>query len=66
MLREIFHQDTRTTLKLPNLRRQKYARNSPCPCGSGKKYKQRCLSKVVDSKNVSLSEPSRETSLPGA
>jgi len=66
MLPEIFHQDTRTTLKLPNLRRQKYARNSPCPCGSGKKYKQLCLSKVVDSKNVSLSEPSRETSLPGA
>ena len=45
MLREMFHQDTRSILNEPNLRRQKFDRNSPCPCGSGKKYKQCCLLK---------------------
>jgi len=47
MLREMFHQDTVSLLKLKPLRRVKYGRNDPCPCGSGKKYKHCCLLKVV-------------------
>jgi Mlc titration factor MtfA (ptsG expression regulator) len=44
MLRQMFHQDTRTLLShaLPAPRRR-LGRNSPCPCGSGKKYKHCCL-----------------------
>ena len=30
-----------------NNKRNKIGRNEPCPCGSGKKYKQCCLNKVV-------------------
>ncbi len=30
---------------IPFKREEKAGRNDPCPCGSGKKYKQRCLSK---------------------
>src|SRR5688500_2766196 len=41
----------------------KIGRNIPCPCGSGKKYKQRCLSRVSESKagmsGHSISEPDR-------
>jgi Mlc titration factor MtfA (ptsG expression regulator) len=50
MLREMFHQDTRSLLSLPNLarKRQRYGRNDPCPCGSGKKYKHCCLLKAVE------------------
>jgi Mlc titration factor MtfA (ptsG expression regulator) len=43
MLRDMFHQDTSGLLKLAPKRRQKYSRNAPCPCGSGKKYKMCCL-----------------------
>jgi Mlc titration factor MtfA (ptsG expression regulator) len=45
MLREMFHQDTRSLLHLASSR-QRYGRNAPCPCGSGKKYKQCCLVKA--------------------
>jgi tetratricopeptide (TPR) repeat protein len=31
----------------PVLRERKIGRNAPCPCGSGKKYKQCCLAKAV-------------------
>ena len=27
----------------PKITHQKIARNEPCPCGSGKKYKRRCI-----------------------
>lgn len=43
MLRDMFHQDTSDLLKLVHNRREKYGRNAPCPCGSGKKYKMCCL-----------------------
>jgi Mlc titration factor MtfA (ptsG expression regulator) len=43
MLREMFHQDTASLFRLAPPRRLKYGRNSPCPCGSGKKYKNCCL-----------------------
>ncbi len=46
MLHEMFHQDTASLLKLTLSRRPKYGRNSPCPCGSGKKYKHCCLLKA--------------------
>jgi Mlc titration factor MtfA (ptsG expression regulator) len=43
MLRDMFHQDTGSLLPLVPRRRQGVARNAPCPCGSGKKYKHCCL-----------------------
>ena len=45
LLRELFHQDTRFLLSLTPRQRMRYGRNSPCPCGSGKKYKHCCLLK---------------------
>jgi Mlc titration factor MtfA (ptsG expression regulator) len=47
MLREIFHQDTGSMLTLVSSRRLRYGRNAPCPCGSGKKYKDCCLLKAI-------------------
>ena len=47
MLREMFHQNARSPLKLAQSVRQRYARNAPCPCGSGKKYKNCCLLQAV-------------------
>jgi MtfA peptidase len=44
MLREMFHQDTRSLLGMPSSGRHRYGRNAPCPCGSGKTYKDCCLS----------------------
>lgn len=44
MLREMFHQDSKTILARAVLPlRRKIGRNSPCPCGSGRKYKKCCL-----------------------
>jgi Mlc titration factor MtfA (ptsG expression regulator) len=44
MLQMMFRQDTRKFLDRAVLRRpQRLSRNSPCPCGSGKKYKACCL-----------------------
>jgi Mlc titration factor MtfA (ptsG expression regulator) len=54
MLREMFHQDTRSLLRLTSSRRRKYRRNAPCPCGSGKKYKRCCLRKSVEMKTTSV------------
>jgi MtfA peptidase len=47
MLREMFHQDTKSLMNLTSSRHPKYGRNSPCPCGSGKKYKHCCLLKAA-------------------
>jgi Mlc titration factor MtfA (ptsG expression regulator) len=47
IMREMFHQDTRSLLKRASLGRQRYGRNDPCPCGSGKKYKDCCLVKTA-------------------
>ncbi len=54
MLRDMFHQDTRSLLSLVPKRRQRYGRNAPCPCGSGKKYKTCCLLKVGAAEPTSL------------
>lgn len=50
MLRAMFHQDTRSLLRLPPPSRRRYGRNQPCPCGSGKKYKHCCLLKAAEMK----------------
>ncbi len=34
-----------TVKKKPAVKKQKIGRNDPCPCGSGKKYKNCCLGK---------------------
>lgn len=47
LLREMFHQDTRSLLRLSSSVRQRYGRNDPCPCGSGKKFKNCCLAKPL-------------------
>jgi hypothetical protein len=50
MLQKVFRQDLGSRLK--DIRREmtarpsKFGRNSPCPCGSGKKYKKCCLQKM--------------------
>ena len=49
MLSGMFHQDPAAlTSHLPRLRRR-IRRNGPCPCGSGKKFKNCCLHKAVES-----------------
>lgn len=50
LLREMFHQDTRSLLRLTSPGRQRFGRNAPCPCGSGKKFKHCCLLKAVTAK----------------
>lgn len=50
MLREMFHQDTRSLLHLASSGRQRCGRNAPCPCGSGKKFKHCCLLQAVQAK----------------
>jgi MtfA peptidase len=50
LLRQMFHQDTRSLLQRPSPRRQQYDRNAPCPCGSGKKYKHCCLLNAVEAR----------------
>jgi len=52
MLREMFHQDTVPLLRLTPVHRLRYARNDPCPCGSGKKYKHCCLLKAVETRKA--------------
>lgn len=49
LLREMFHQDTRSLLRPGSSSRQLFDKNALCPCGSGKKYKQCCLSQTVAS-----------------
>jgi len=47
LLRELFHQDTRSLFSLAPRRSSGLGRNQPCPCGSGKKYKHCCLVTTV-------------------
>ena len=42
MMRKMYHQDTRSFLSAVKPRARKVGRNSPCPCGNGKKYKHCC------------------------
>jgi Mlc titration factor MtfA (ptsG expression regulator) len=43
LLQAMFRQDTKSLLMEPFVRPHKLGRNSPCPCGSGKKCKHCCL-----------------------
>ena len=48
MLERVFHQDPQSRMKhalvtMVNPKAGRLGRNAPCPCGSGKKYKQCCL-----------------------
>jgi len=47
MLRDMFHQDTRSLLSLAPRGRRRVGRNAPCPCDSGKKYKHCCLRDIA-------------------
>ena len=42
MMRKMYHQDTRSFLSAVKPRPRRVGRNSPCPCGSNKKYKRCC------------------------
>jgi Mlc titration factor MtfA (ptsG expression regulator) len=50
MMQKVFRQDLKS--RVQDFRREiktgskKFGRNSPCPCGSGKKYKKCCLDKM--------------------
>jgi len=46
MLQSMFRQDTKSFLSGAVLSRRRVGRNSPCPCGSGKKYKKCCRRKA--------------------
>jgi len=46
MLRKMYHQDTKKLLSGGPIRKGRIGRNSPCPCGSGEKYKKCCLRKT--------------------
>jgi len=45
LLAKAFNQDTTAVLKSNTSGPVKLGRNSPCPCGSGKKYKECCMGK---------------------
>lgn len=45
MLRKMYHQDTKRLFSGRKPKRGRVGRNSPCPCGSGDKYKKCCLRK---------------------
>ena len=51
MLREMFHQDTRSLLTLTSPGRKRYGRNAPCPCGSGKKFKHCCRLNALEARS---------------
>ena len=42
MLQKIYRQNPRQLLRRPPRRRRRIARNAPCPCGSGEKFKRCC------------------------
>lgn len=46
MLRKMYHQDTKRLFSGRKPKRGRIGRNSPCPCGSGDKYKKCCLRKT--------------------
>ncbi|WP_404309071.1 zinc-dependent peptidase [Neorhodopirellula lusitana] len=46
MLRKMYHQDTQRLLS-GRPKRRRVGRNSPCPCGSGEKYKRCCKRHVA-------------------
>ena len=47
LLSKAFQQDTANTLKASIRTKTELQRNDPCPCGSGKKFKKCCMTKVA-------------------
>ena len=47
LLSKAFQQDTANTLKTSIRPKTELQRNDPCPCGSGKKFKKCCMTKVA-------------------
>jgi Mlc titration factor MtfA (ptsG expression regulator) len=47
LLSKAFQQDTANTLKISIRPKTELQRNDPCPCGSGKKFKKCCMTKVA-------------------
>lgn len=43
MLRKVYHQNMIRRLRKPFRKRRRIGRNSPCPCGSGEKFKNCCM-----------------------
>jgi Mlc titration factor MtfA (ptsG expression regulator) len=43
VLRKIYHQDMARRLRNPFKKQKRIGRNSPCPCGSGEKFKNCCM-----------------------
>ncbi len=43
MLRKVYHQNMTKRLQNPFKKRRRVGRNSPCPCGSGEKFKNCCM-----------------------
>lgn len=43
LLHKVYHQDMARRLRNPFRKPKRIGRNSPCPCGSGEKYKHCCL-----------------------
>jgi Mlc titration factor MtfA (ptsG expression regulator) len=64
MLRAMFHQDPGLLYALAPGRRRGYDRSAPCPCGSGRKYKDCCLLKpaVVAGPSETAEEPNDKAS----
>ena len=56
LLRRLFHQDpARLTSHLPRVRRR-LRRNGPCPCWSGKKFKECCMQTTIGSADRTRSD----------
>lgn len=47
MLRKMYHQDPKRILSGRPKKRKRVGRNSPCPCGSGEKFKNCCKRKAM-------------------
>ncbi len=47
LLRNLFHQDPASLLQRTSRGRRRIGQNDPCPCGSGKKFKDCCLSQTT-------------------
>ncbi len=54
LMRDLYHQDTAALLGIKKSKRFRFQSNALCPCGSGKKYKNCCLSKSVKRQSANL------------
>jgi MtfA peptidase len=54
MLQKLFHQDTASLMRQTFSQHPRYGRNAPCPCGSGKKYKDCCLLKTGEARTTNV------------